>query len=102
MGFFFFFQKLLMSYHMVKKRKRNTVLKQNIVVNQKKSKCKVVSVINTEGPLWNRMWSWLFPKTTATQIVLEYGSDVMSVKKLSKTHHHLTHKTKIQRISWTK
>lgn len=63
------------------------MLKQNIAVNQKKkkSKCKVVSVIKTDGPLWNRMWRLLFPKTTATQIVLEYGSDVMSVKKLSKT-----------------
>lgn len=36
--------------------------------------------------MWWRAVSQLFPKTTATQIVFEYGSDVMSVKKLSKTH----------------
>jgi len=36
--------------------------------------------------MWWRAVSQLFPKTTATQIVFEHGRDVMSVKKLSKTH----------------
>lgn len=36
--------------------------------------------------MWWGAVSQHLPETTATQITSEYGTDVMSVKKLSKTH----------------